>query len=167
MDKCQHIYSAHKFLFDFHEPVADVSVREIRCWICSYPDYFPRECKGRQRPSPAFGPLNLRCSGAIHFQSPQILNPLAHAPALFCPQHSCNAQVGRSHSPPNKFFLGPSEAMDTTTTDQAFAVLESWTGKLTQYLAAMGLVIVLYDCLLTIRDEVCPTLLCLRAAVAL
>ena len=57
--------------------------------------------------------------------------------------------------------------MDTSTTEQAFAVLDAWTGKLTQYLAAMGMVIVLYDCLLTIRDEVCPTLLCLRATVAL
>jgi hypothetical protein len=57
--------------------------------------------------------------------------------------------------------------MDTTTTDQAFAVLDASIGKLTQYLAAMGMVIVLYDCLLTIKDEVCLTFPCVRATASL
>ena len=41
-----------------------------------------------------------------------------------------------------------------TTTEQAFAVLDMWASKLTQYLAAVGMVLVLYDGLLTIKDEV-------------
>lgn len=46
-------------------------------------------------------------------------------------------------------------SMDTTTTEQALAVLEMWSTKLTQYVSALGLVVVLYDFLLTMKDEVC------------
>ena len=50
-----------------------------------------------------------------------------------------------------------------TTTEQAFAILDMWAATLTQYLAAMGVVLVLYDGLLTYKDEVSLTLSCLRA----
>ena len=43
--------------------------------------------------------------------------------------------------------------MDTTT-EQALAMLDMWASRLTQYCSAMGLVLVLYDGLLTIKDEV-------------
>jgi len=33
--------------------------------------------------------------------------------------------------------------------------LEAWGAKLTSYLSAMGMVILQYDCLLTLNDEVC------------
>ena len=45
--------------------------------------------------------------------------------------------------------------MDTTSTDRAYAMLDMWSAQLTQYAAAVGLVVVLYDYLLTIEDEVC------------
>jgi hypothetical protein len=53
--------------------------------------------------------------------------------------------------------------MNSTTTDQAYAVLEVWSTTLTQHVSAMGIVVVVYDCLLTIQDEVCLMLLLLRA----
>ena len=46
--------------------------------------------------------------------------------------------------------------MGTTTLDQARAVLDIWSTRLTRYASAGGLVVVLYDWLLTIEDEVCP-----------
>lgn len=45
-------------------------------------------------------------------------------------------------------------AMGTTTDELASAMLEMWSTRLVQYLSAMGLVIVLYDILLTAEDEV-------------
>ena len=51
--------------------------------------------------------------------------------------------------------------------DQAFALLDMWSSKLIQYNSAMGMVVVLYDCLLTIKDEVCLILSHLRAALRL
>ena len=44
--------------------------------------------------------------------------------------------------------------MDTT-----YAVMDMWSAQLMRYAAAVGLVVVLYDYLLTIEDEVC-LLLC-------
>lgn len=52
--------------------------------------------------------------------------------------------------------------MDTTA-EQAFAILDMWASTLTQYLAAMGMVLVLYDGLLTYEDEVTLIILCLKA----
>ena len=52
--------------------------------------------------------------------------------------------------------------MGTTAPDQARAVLDTWSTRLTRYAAAGGLVVVLYDSLLTIEDEVCPIIWCLR-----
>jgi len=49
-----------------------------------------------------------------------------------------------------------------TTTNQEYAVMEKWSTTLSQYVSAMGLVLVLYDYLLTIQDEVCLILLRLR-----
>ena len=46
--------------------------------------------------------------------------------------------------------------MGTTAPDQARVVLDIWSTRLTQYASAAGLVVVLYDWLLTIEDEVCP-----------
>ena len=46
--------------------------------------------------------------------------------------------------------------MGTTAPDQARVVLDIWSIRLTRYVSAAGLVIVLYDWLLTIEDEVCP-----------
>ena len=43
--------------------------------------------------------------------------------------------------------------MDTST-EQEFAVLDMWASRLTQYCSAMGMVLVLYDGLLTLTDEV-------------
>ena len=48
--------------------------------------------------------------------------------------------------------------MNTTTTiDQPLVdpVLEAWGAKLTSYLSAMGMMVLQYDCLLTLEDEVC------------
>ena len=48
--------------------------------------------------------------------------------------------------------------MNTTTAiDQPLVavVLEVWGAKLTSYLGAMGMVVLQYDCFLTIKDEVC------------
>ena len=45
-------------------------------------------------------------------------------------------------------------AGEIDTAEQAFAELEMWASRLTQYFAAMGMVLVLYDGLLTIKDEV-------------
>ena len=48
--------------------------------------------------------------------------------------------------------------MNTTTTiDQPLVdpVVEAWGAKLTSYLSAMGMVILQYDCLLTLKYEVC------------
>jgi hypothetical protein len=46
--------------------------------------------------------------------------------------------------------------MDTAS-DQSNVgpVMEVWGATLTRYLSAMGMVILYYDCLLTIEDEVC------------
>ena len=55
-----------------------------------------------------------------------------------------------------RVFSSSEGAMDTTAPDQARVVLDIWSTMLTRYLAAAGLVVVLYDCLLTIEDEVCP-----------
>lgn len=52
--------------------------------------------------------------------------------------------------------------MDTTA-EQAFAILDMWAATLTQYLAAMGMVLVLYDGLLTYEDEVSLIVSCFRA----
>lgn len=46
--------------------------------------------------------------------------------------------------------------MGTTAPDQARIVLDIWSTTLTRYTSAGGLVVVLYDWLLTIEDEVCP-----------
>ena len=45
----------------------------------------------------------------------------------------------------------------TTTTGQPLVdpVLEVWGARLTGYLSVMGMVILQYDCILTIKDEVC------------
>jgi hypothetical protein len=43
--------------------------------------------------------------------------------------------------------------MNSTTTDQASVVLQRWLNTLTRYVAAAGVVLVLYDCLLTLQDE--------------
>ena len=54
--------------------------------------------------------------------------------------------------------------MNTTiTTNQPLInpALEVWGARLTGYLSAMGMVILHYDCLLTLKDEVC--LIALRA----
>ena len=55
--------------------------------------------------------------------------------------------------------------MDTITTDQyvEYAVMEIWSTTLSQYVSAVGTVLVLYDYLLTIQDEVCLILLRLWA----
>jgi len=53
--------------------------------------------------------------------------------------------------------------MGTLTTNQEFAVMEMWSTMLSQYVSAMGIVLVVYDYLLTIQDEVCLILLRLRA----
>lgn len=39
--------------------------------------------------------------------------------------------------------------------NQASVVLDIWTTRLTRYVSATGIVVVLYDWLLTIEDEVC------------
>ena len=49
--------------------------------------------------------------------------------------------------------------MNTTiTNNQPFIdpALEVWGARLTGYLSVMGMVILQYDCLLTLKDEVCP-----------
>ena len=45
----------------------------------------------------------------------------------------------------------------TTANKQPFIdpVLEVWGARLTGYLSAMGMVILQYDCFLTLKDEVC------------
>jgi hypothetical protein len=53
--------------------------------------------------------------------------------------------------------------MNITTIDQAQVVLEVWSTTLTQHVSAMGIVLVIYDCLLTMQDEVCLILLRLGA----
>jgi len=47
--------------------------------------------------------------------------------------------------------------MNTTTTNQDLFLpaLEVWGATLTSYLSAMGMVILHYDCILTLKDEVC------------
>ena len=48
--------------------------------------------------------------------------------------------------------------MDTTTTTGQPLVdpsQEVWGARLTSYLSVMGMVILQYDCLLTLKDEVC------------
>jgi len=55
------------------------------------------------------------------------------------------------------------DATNATATDQAYVVLIAWAHMLTQYVSAMGIVLLLYDCLLTIQDEVCLILLRLEA----
>jgi hypothetical protein len=45
------------------------------------------------------------------------------------------------------------------TTEQSMAMLDMWSSKLVQYNAAMGIVLVIYDCLLTLKDEVCLILM--------
>lgn len=57
--------------------------------------------------------------------------------------------------------------MGTTSNDLASAVLEMWSTRFVQYFSAMGLVIVLYDILLTMEDEVWLALSCLRATVSI
>ena len=57
--------------------------------------------------------------------------------------------------------------MGTTTDDLASAVLEMWSTQLVQYFSAMGLVILLYDILLTAEDEVWLVLSRLRATVSI
>jgi len=52
--------------------------------------------------------------------------------------------------------------MDTAASEQAFAVLDLWSSRLIQYHSAMGMALVLYDYLLTIKDEVCMILSRLR-----
>ena len=54
--------------------------------------------------------------------------------------------------------------MGTTTDNLASAVLEMRSTQLVQYFSAMGLVILLYDILLTTEDEVWLVLSRLRAA---
>src|SRR5258706_12826511 len=56
----------------------------------------------------------------------------------------------------------PMDEMDTTT-EQAFAILDMWAATPTQYLAAMGMVLVLYDGLLTYKHEVSLTISCLKS----
>ena len=50
--------------------------------------------------------------------------------------------------------------MNATTTNQDLIepVLEVLGANLTSYLSAMGMVILHYDCILTLEDEVCPVL---------
>jgi len=51
--------------------------------------------------------------------------------------------------------------MNTTiTTDHPLVgpEVEVWGARLTSYFSAMGMVILQYDCLLTLKDEVCLTL---------
>jgi len=51
--------------------------------------------------------------------------------------------------------------MNTTTTTHHPLIDpedEVWGARLTSYFSAMGMVILQYDCLLTIKDEVCLTL---------
>jgi len=48
--------------------------------------------------------------------------------------------------------------MNTTTTiDQPLVdpALEAWGARLTSYLSAMGMMVLQYDCLVTLEDEVC------------
>ena len=47
--------------------------------------------------------------------------------------------------------------------DQARVMLDIWSTRLTRYVSATGIVVVLYDWLLTIEDEVCLISLRLRA----
>ena len=56
--------------------------------------------------------------------------------------------------------------MGSTTNDLSSAVLEIWSTRLVQYFSAMGLVILLYDILLTTEDEVWLVLSPLRAIVS-
>jgi hypothetical protein len=55
--------------------------------------------------------------------------------------------------------------MDATVRDQAdaMALIEVWASMFTRYLSVIGMVIVHYDCLLTIKDEVGRNPLPLRA----
>ena len=45
----------------------------------------------------------------------------------------------------------------TSSTTQSLVdpTMEAWGAKLTSYLSAMGMVVLLYDCLLTLDNEVC------------
>jgi hypothetical protein len=45
------------------------------------------------------------------------------------------------------------------TNEQSMPVLDVWASRLVQYTAAMGIVLVIYDCLLTLKDEVCLILM--------
>ena len=49
--------------------------------------------------------------------------------------------------------------MNTTTAPDPLAlvspVLEAWGARLSGYLSGMGMVVLHYDCLLTLKDEVC------------
>ena len=45
--------------------------------------------------------------------------------------------------------------MNTTSTAIQPIVLEVWGTRLTSYLSAVGMVVLLYDCLLTLDKEVC------------
>ena len=80
------------------------------------------------------------------------------APTPICPQYHCNAQPRRSL---NFIHLvqvpGVRSTMNTTTaTNQTLydPTLEVLGVRLTSYLNAMGIVILQYDCLLTLKDEV-------------
>ena len=57
----------------------------------------------------------------------------------------------------------------STTTDQTTvdAAMEVWGGMLTRYFSATGMVILHYDCLLTLKNEVCPVVSPLRASASL
>ena len=55
--------------------------------------------------------------------------------------------------------LATTGEMDTTA---ELAVMDMMAGRFTQYSSAIGVVLVLYDCLLTIKDEVSLIPSCLR-----
>ena len=59
-------------------------------------------------------------------------------------------------SPSKEFSLEPKEAMNTTAGQELVdPVTEVWGATLTSYLSAMGMVVLHYDILLTLKDEVC------------
>ena len=68
-------------------------------------------------------------------------------------QVRCSPSPSPSRVVSNIVFLASTGEMDATT-QLAHAMQAVRAGQLTRHLAAMGMVLVLYDCLLTIKDEV-------------
>jgi hypothetical protein len=81
-------------------------------------------------------------------------------PVPVCPGTSV---VTATHFPPNEFLLASSELMNNATSSTSSTyhplvdpAMEVWGARLTSYLGAVGMVIMHYDCLLTLKHEVCP-----------